>query len=160
MEFLPLELSEARSLVVTTFRKKWDDALAVTLRNTALGDLRSDASPSPWVRFKARRLDVAFLRLRTGHCGLQAHRSRLRLVDSASCFWCSSLPETVDHFLLFCPRFHGPRTSLRSRLSALGVRRLTLAVLLDGAGFDPPLRRQILSETARFLNDTRQLSRI
>ena len=160
VEFLQLELSEAKSLVAKALHRQWDTTLAMALQTTALGELRSDSSPSPWVRFKNRRLDVAFLRLRIGHCGLQAHRHRLRLVDSASCIWCSNLPETVEHFLLFCPRFHGPRTSLRSRLSALGVRRFTLAILLDGAGFDPPLRRQILSETARFLSDTRQLSRL
>lgn len=159
-EPLQLELCEATLGIRKAMLNNWDTALTTKLQTTALGLVRTDASPSPWTRSSCRRLDVAILRLRIGHCGLQAHKHRLRLVDSPYCSWCQTQEETVEHFLLLCPRFHSLRTTLRSRLSNLGVRQLTLAILLDGAGFGPPLRSLILHETAHFLTNSGQLSRL
>ncbi|KAJ6630129.1 hypothetical protein B0H10DRAFT_1638349, partial [Mycena sp. CBHHK59/15] len=63
--------------------------------------------------------------LRTAHIGLNKYLHRVRAVDSALCPRCH-VPETVDHYLLTCKRYLGPRHSLRLTLK----RPLSLRALL------------------------------
>ncbi|MPC72724.1 hypothetical protein E2C01_067036 [Portunus trituberculatus] len=44
--------------------------------------------------------------LRLGHNTLSAHLHRLRLSHDPFCPWCRTTPETMEHFLFQCPRFH------------------------------------------------------
>lgn len=159
-EPLHLEYQDAQNCTKKKFRRRWDTELKELLEETTLGQIRRNTSPAPWSRNKYRHLDVALFRLRTGHCGLNKHRHRLHLSDSPYCRWCQDQEETVEHFLLHCHRFYSLRTTLRACLSRLGIQQLTLAVLLDGAGFDPPVRQEILNETTKFITDSGQLSRI
>lgn len=53
--------------------------------------------------------------LRTGHVALNQYLHRIGAVDSPLCTRCGEL-ETVDHFLLRCPRFLEPRQTLRGQL--------------------------------------------
>src|SRR5271155_6284529 len=65
----------------------------------------------------AKRSDIAMLsRLRTGHCSLNQYLHRFHHEDSPECTCGSGAPETVEHFLIHCPKYDcttkkGPNSS-------------------------------------------------
>ena len=78
-----------------------------------MGLYRQDSSPQPWMR-KTSRVLVVLTRLRLSHTRLTAHLHRLRLSPAPYCPWCQTVPETIEHFLLHCPRFYLHRAVLQS----------------------------------------------
>ena len=69
-----------------------------------------------------RQQQVTILRLRTGHCRLNAHMYRLKLATTPLCP-CGTAPQTPEHVLQTCPNFSSLRqktwpsgTSLHSKL--------------------------------------------
>ena len=157
---LPLPLSTAKRLLPRICRSTWDSTLSNALRITSMGQYRSDSSPQPWVRQRSRVLDVALTRLRLGHIRLNAHLHRLRLSPDPNCPWCRSVPDTIDHLLLQCPRFHSQRVLLRSQLIALRIPTFDLPTLLAAAGVHPTQQHTVLRLTCAFLKKTGQLSRL
>ncbi|MPC91706.1 hypothetical protein E2C01_086762 [Portunus trituberculatus] len=109
---------------------------------------------------ESRVLDVAVTRLRLGHTRLTAHLHRLHLSPDPYCPWCRTAPETIEHFLLHCPRFHSHRVVLRSRLLALDVTTFDLPTLLSAAGVHPSRQPTVIRLTCAFLRKTDQLSRL
>ena len=84
-------------------------------------------------------MDTA-LRLRTGHCGLAKHLSRLGLRDTASCP-CGAEEQTPAHILQTCPHLHDIRlqvwpadTSLSTKLWGLGDDLRSTVRFADAAG--------------------------
>ncbi|KAG0697406.1 Histone deacetylase 11 [Chionoecetes opilio] len=130
----PLPLSTATRLISRVCRSTWNNMLGDALRITSMGQYRSDSSPQPWIRKKSRVLDVTLTRLRLGHTRLTAHLHRLCLSPDPHCPWCMNIPETIEHFLLQCPRFHSHRVVLQSQLLALNVTTFDLPTLLAAAG--------------------------
>ncbi|KAJ7770365.1 hypothetical protein B0H14DRAFT_3509281 [Mycena olivaceomarginata] len=65
--------------------------------------------------------------LRTGHIGLNAYLHRFKLAPSPLCPHCLTPPESVPHFLLFCPAHRSHRLRLIARI---GSARLSLRSLL------------------------------
>ena len=156
----PLPLSTAKRLISRVCRSASDTSLATGLRITSMGQYRHDSSPQPWVRKQSRALDVALTRLRLGHTTLNAHLHRLRLAPEPHCPWCRSVPETIEHFLLQCPRFHSHRVQLRTQLIALRVPTFDLPTLLAATGVNPTKQHAVLRLTCAFLKKTGQLSRL
>ncbi|KAG0722668.1 Mitochondrial intermediate peptidase [Chionoecetes opilio] len=131
--------------------------LGDALRITSMGQYRSDSSPQPWIRKKSRVLDVTLTRLRLGHTTLTAHLHHLRLSPDPHCPWCMNFPETIEHFLLQCPRFHSHRVVLHSQLLALNVTTFDLPTLLAAAGVPPSRQHAVIRLTCAFLRKTGQL---
>ncbi|MPD00643.1 hypothetical protein E2C01_096129 [Portunus trituberculatus] len=69
-------------------------------------------------------------------------------------------PDTIEHFLLHCPRFHSHHTALRSRLSALAIITLHLPTVLAASGVHPSWQPAVLHLTCAFLRKTGQLSHL
>ena len=93
-----------------------------------------------------RRFTSILTQLRTNHVPLQAYLHRFKLVDSPICPHCEEAPETVTHYIMFCPKFATQRRQLRS---CLGQRtHLDLGILGDSKCL-PDLFRFIKS-TNRF----------
>lgn len=67
-------------------------------------------------------------RLITGHVQLRQHLHRLRATDSPMCEHCQTVPETVAHFLLRCPRYSSERYLY---LESLGRDFLVLGFLFS-----------------------------
>ncbi|XP_045126267.1 uncharacterized protein LOC123513261 [Portunus trituberculatus] len=111
---LPLPLSTAKCIISRKCHSTWDTSLNTALLTTSLGQYRCNSSPQPWMRQQSRVLDVALTRLRLGHTRLTAHLHRLHLSPDPYCPWCRTVPETIEHFLLHCPRFHSHRVVLCS----------------------------------------------
>ncbi|KAG0728970.1 Exportin-6-B [Chionoecetes opilio] len=72
------------------------------------------ADVKPWIRKKSSVLDVTLTRLRLGHTTLTANLHRLRLSPDPHCPWCRNVSETIEHFLLQCPRFHSHHVVLHT----------------------------------------------
>ena len=151
MVHCPFDSRRFSQLVMNTCRSLWNESISYDLSRTTLGMYRTDSTPQPWVRSNHRALDAVMVRLRIGHVELAAHLYRLHLVPSPYCKWCISQEESVEHFLLQCPRFYSLRTILSNCLSTLGVQILTLPVLLSGHGLSEDVREKALKFTFDFL---------
>ncbi|KAG0719748.1 COP9 signalosome complex subunit 4 [Chionoecetes opilio] len=112
------------------------------------------------IRKKSRILDVTLTCLRLRHTTLTVHLHRLRLSPDPHCPWCMNIPETIEHFLLQCPRFHSHRVMLHSELLALNVTTFDLPTLLAAAGVSPSRQHAIIRLTCAFLRKTGQLPRL
>ncbi|KAG0721067.1 DNA repair protein RAD51 3 [Chionoecetes opilio] len=153
----PLPLSAAKRLISRVCRSTWNNTLGDALRITSMGQYRSDSSPQPWIRKKSRVLDVTLTRLRLWHTTLTVHRHRLRLSPDPHCPWCMNFPETIEHFLLQCRRFHSHRVVLHSQLLALNINTFDLPTLLAAAGVPPSRQHAVIRLTCAFLRKTGQL---
>ncbi len=149
----------ASSAVLAACSAQWTVELRRLLPNSAIGQHRVDALPHPWARGSSRTLDVALTRLRIGHCRLEAHLYRLHLTPTPYCQWCLTEAETIEHFLLVCPRHFSHRTVLRAGVAALGAA-FSIPVILGGKGLDDQGRRKIRRLTESFLRGSGQLARI
>ncbi|MPC82989.1 hypothetical protein E2C01_077678 [Portunus trituberculatus] len=125
-----------------------------------MGQYRSDSSPQPWVRKTSRKLDVALTCLRLGYTRLTAHLHHMSLAPDPYFPWCISIPETMKHFMLECPRFHSHHVVLQEQLRALGVTTFDLPTLLGVTGIDSSQQSVVLRLTCAFLNKTNQLQRL
>nr|XP_053638134.1 uncharacterized protein LOC128692832 [Cherax quadricarinatus] len=148
---LALGHSDFTRAVWKGIRHQWQEGLAHSLSSSGLGSVRTFNGPCPWAHHPNRLVDVALNRLRVRHSRLVAHLYRLQMMDSPYCPWCPSQPETVEHFLLWCPHYHFAQTTLRVALRTLGVHTFTLPVLLNGEGFRPLDYQEILACSCSFL---------
>ncbi|KAG0698537.1 hypothetical protein GWK47_026015 [Chionoecetes opilio] len=65
-----------------------------------------------------------------------------------------NVSETIEHFLLQCPRFHSHRVVLRSQLLTLNVATCDLPTLLAAAGVHPSWQHAVIRLTCAFLRKT------
>ena len=138
----------------------WNQHLSDNITTTTLGNVRITAKPHPWTYSTDRHLDTAITRLRIGHCGLNAHVHRLGMILSPDCPWCRGTPETIDHFLLHCPRHYSHRTHLRHSLAALGIHNITSEFLLGSEQLPDTTNFKIIHFLQKFLKETGHLHRI
>ena len=83
------------------------------------------------------------IQLRTGHCGLNSYLHRFGLADSPLCD-CGTGEETVEHFLLECPRYREQRAEMRNKA---GTGNMRVDALLGTSEI-------IVKCTEKFINDT------
>ncbi|KAG0702995.1 Calcium-dependent secretion activator [Chionoecetes opilio] len=70
---------------------------------------------------------------------------------------CRNVSETIEHFLLQCPRFYSHRVVLHTQLLALNVATCDLPTLLAAAGVHPSRQHAVIRLTCAFLRKTGQL---
>ncbi|MPC76413.1 hypothetical protein E2C01_070823 [Portunus trituberculatus] len=121
-----------------------------------MGLYRNDSSPQPWVRKTSCQLDVTLTRLCLGHTRLTAHLHRLHISPDLYCPWCPTVPETIKHFLLECPRFYSHRTVLRTQLLTLGMNTFDMPTLLGATGVHPSRQSTVICLTCAFLKKSGQ----
>ncbi|KAG0721670.1 hypothetical protein GWK47_046009 [Chionoecetes opilio] len=76
------------------------------------------------------------------------------------CPWCRNVSETIEHFLLQCPRFQSHCVVLRSQLLTLNVATCDLPTLLAAAGVHPSRQHAVICLTCAFLRKTGQVQRL
>ena len=59
--------------------------------------------------------------MRLGLSPLNSHRFTYHLVSDPFCPHCDFVPETIEHFMLFCPQYATAWTVLFNALSDIGV---------------------------------------
>lgn len=93
---------------------------------------------------------TTYVRLRTGHLGLNKHLFRIKKSDSPMCK-CGALQETVEHYLTVRPCFNRARHVLRN---TLGRKASHATYLLFDQEARLPLMK-FVSATKRFIPPTR-----
>ena len=137
---------------------RWQEDRKVVLDLSKLGLLRRKNLTVPFSpQLKSRKVVTSILRLRIGHCSLRAHLYRLNLVDSPNCA-CGS-PESIEHVLLFCPKYYSSRVQLRQSLLTL---RLPFVVgnILGGDDVEVDKQGEVFRLLAVFLCSTGLVDRI
>lgn len=157
-----MEQGDMKGLLKEKAHTHWYESRNIELKQKDLGEIRDTTGISPWSRFKDRTVDSAILRLRVGHHGLNAWLYRFNLSPSPDCGWCPNNPETREHVLLRCSKYKEQRKKLFNMLSKRGVNAddINVAILLDGAGFTPHIRRYILRHVACFIKSTGLVKRL
>ena len=102
--------------------------------------------PALYNKIPSRNLCAKTIQLRTGHCGLNKYLCRVGIIDSPDCE-CGGGQETVEHFLLECPRYREQRRMLRNKVGGGGMR---VDVLLGNW-------KTIVEHTADFITNTGRL---
>ncbi len=93
-----------------------------------------------------RRQVSILIQLRTGHILLQAYLHRFKLSDTPICTTCRNEPETVTHYLLYCPSYTTQRRRLRRTLGR--DHSLSLEILGDERRIKPLM--EFINDTKRF----------
>ena len=94
-------------------------------------------------------------RLRLGYTRLNKHMFRIGISDSPNCIYCN-IPETIDHYLLHCPRYHSYRTELKRKLEELGIKTISKNILLGGGTIDKEKKLKILKCTQKYIKETKK----
>ena len=68
----------------------------------------------------SRRYSRIFFRITTGHCGLNQHLHRIGKHENGLCELCGT-EETMEHFILKCPRYENHRQTLLQAITRHGV---------------------------------------
>ena len=76
--------------------------------------------------------------------------NKICLDDSPDCPHCG-VPETVNHFLLQCYRFHSIRTELKENLRELGVQDFNTTILLGGSNYKKEIKLKIHKYVLKFI---------
>ena len=107
--------------------------------------LRRNGNESGLVLYNklSRNTSGKIIQLRTGHCGLNSYLHRFGIAESPACE-CGTGQETVEHFLLECPRYRNQRTEMRRKA---GTGNMRVDVLLGSS-------KAILEFTEKYINDT------
>jgi len=95
-----------------------------------------------------KRFEIALLsRLRTGHCSLNQYLHRFHHEESPECSCGSGAIETVEHFLIHCPKYDKERSKL---IKNVGVGGMWIEKLLGYPKFIK-LTLDYVKETGRFV---------
>ena len=97
----------------------------------------------------SRKSASLIFQLRVGHAPVNQYLHRFKKVDSPRCPACRHLKETVEHFILQCPKYAHKRWSL---LRNAGSRHPKLTRILSSSKLVLPLANYI-EATGRFEHD-------
>ena len=84
------------------------------------------------------------------------------LTTSSDCLYCPGTRETIQHYLLYCPRQVLPRDKLFRRLNSIGITDdiITVSLLLSGSDFIPGIRRKIFLFLFDYFKDTDKIDQL
>ena len=150
--------SEINKIMENQWKKRWDREFTLKRVGGAIREIKSTVSYWPWCSLPDnRKMETCLARLRIGHSGLRANRSRFGNEISPFCE-CGE-PESVRHVLLDCQKYLSHRNILRGDIQNLDIE-FNIKNLLGGA--DVALASQLLirQSLSKFLDDTDLSSRI
>lgn len=137
-----------KRLIWEKWKALWVSIISNTGRGNFLFSCKDKLSSWPWSCHKIRAVETALAKMRIGHAGVKYHLNRIGKADGDLCS--CGLVDTIDHFLLSCPKYNLLRLRLEHSLRSLGVP-LTRKNLLGGGPFEEPVQRVILESVATFL---------
>jgi ribonuclease HI len=114
------------SIIKTKWNHHWSQNKSASHLRRILIKSGNKPGPKLYNNITTRASCAILVQLRTGHCGLNKHLHRLKLVNSAYCA-CGYGKETVEHFLLECRRYKEERKQLRK---SAGWRMMKMEKLL------------------------------
>ena len=138
------------------WNKHWQDQIRLTNKGVALLESRTSIQQKIPITTRNRRLEIVIYRLRMGHVGLAKYLHRFNMKDTEQCESCF-VPETVQHFLLYCSRYATERQIMFSNLRKMGVMHMTLRCLLGGEQKGVVFNRCVLNQTMKYITMTGRL---
>ena len=133
----------------------WKEKVNLMARGRFLRQHRAEVKRCEWTYSKNRRTEVVMSRLRIGHVGVNEYLHRLNMIESALCPNCQEV-ETIDHFLLRCPKYAISRDALIVTVNKLNVD-FTSNILLGGGDHEVYKKKLITQALARFLIGTGEI---
>jgi endonuclease/exonuclease/phosphatase (EEP) superfamily protein YafD len=139
--------SEIKKLATETLCEAWNKDTAAPHLRKIIGPIQSkppgrdlyNSAPN-------RKIAAALAQLRTGHCGLNYYLWRFKKIESSKCEGCGYERETVEHYLLECPKFREERRKLRDKIG--GVGKMKVKTLLGD--------KKIIGRTMEFVTNTKR----
>ena len=100
------------------------------------------------MQLRNRRHQIIINRLRMGHIGLRAYLNRFSMSDEQYCenpvCYFQEFPETIEHFLLYCPLYTSIRNNLKKNLTEMKVTLFDVKTLLLGREEYSKMSRKII----------------
>lgn len=146
---LPQSISAAIRAQRDISKKRWSNEWTksprhrLAARYNASSPSHSDANR---LLSQPKHLTATYIRLRTGHVGLNKHLYRINKADSPRCR-CGASEESVEHFLLVCPLYNRAR---HLTFGHLGRKATQISYLLTQREVLPRLMKYITA-TKRFV---------
>jgi ribonuclease HI len=149
---VPVSKEDKAREIAAVINKKWSEEWVVSINTTGKGmdlyNVKSELGYWPWSSNKCRIAETALAKLRIGHVGLNRYLNRFKLIDTDLCA-CGEI-ETVEHYLLHCPRHEQFRSILRDKLQVIGVG-LSVRNVLGGGLFEKEKQFKIRNYATQYL---------
>ena len=154
----PVPIAENFASCCNAVWEEWRRDRETELKFSKLGPLREDNLALRLnTHLSSRSLVTAILRLRIGHCGLQSHLFTLNLEASPNCS-CGQV-ETIEHVLMYCPKYYSHRVIMKHALYTLGVP-IELKKLLGHDSQSDVVQKKLYRHLAVFLQSTGLINKI
>ena len=150
---VPLDLSETKTLIKEEQTLDWQRFYEGERDSLHIGYIKESSTTWSWLPHRHRRVDIAMTRLRIGHVGLNEYLTKFNMAHDENCSHCN-VPESVQHFLIYCGKYQDIRGKLRTSLRQLGVTSFTVKILLGGGDFTKDTQKQIMDVVGKFLLET------
>ena len=155
-------LSVMKQKLHNRFNHYWNTETNISQKGLFLKGIRDEVGYNPILfHSKNRRAQVVMNRLRMGHVGVRSYLYRFHMAEDEYCqnppCHQDETPETIEHFLLYCPATQSARQALTTRLQNIGVNDLSLKTLLLG---NPDFRVKnsiIFGYVYQFLSETNRV---
>ena len=134
------------------WKRNWKCGVLLSGKGKHLSGLQKEIKDNSWLKIKSRRIETAITRMRLGHAGINQHLYRFELYDSPLCEICRT-PETIEHFLLNCPKYDVFRRRLRATFSD-GPWDFTLGNVLCFGDYPTSTLLKQLDALSTFLMET------
>ena len=124
------------------WQKTWEAGATARHLRRILAREGAEAGPKLYNEIPNRESASTLVQLRTGHCRLNKYLYRMGKKDSAM-YECEQGEETVEHYLLECPKYREQRRELRKEV---GIEKMNVAGLLGG--------HKIYQHTRKYVGET------
>ena len=136
---VPLSKNEAKDLVMQFCKNKWRTIYQDVGQESQYKTFYPSPTKSPIAGNLSRKYAYILFRMATGHCKLNQHLHRIACHVNGECDNCHT-PETIDHFILTCPKYEDMRQDLMTTAKRRSIK-LNLPDL-----FRSPYTQSLLAE--------------
>ena len=105
----PCDLRAVTKTLCSKAKVKWINEWDSDERGRSMYSFLPKPNRNDPINSLPRKAQSAIFQMRTGHCRLNSHLSRIKRNHSPMCRHCKLAIETVDHFLFECPALTGER---------------------------------------------------
>jgi len=158
----PISQSDIKKSTKDAMDIKWQRRWEITDKARQLFELRPLAA-SKTIDYRGTTNQRTLLQLQSGHTSLRDHLHRLGCKEDPLCN-CGE-PETLEHFLIHCPKYESAREALVSNIylqTGIRMSAITPQLLLTSGKEDPwkDNRRVIITELDKFITESGRFSKI
>ena len=149
------QLVELKYLYNQFWNQYWKEEVNITQKGKFLRGIMDNINKQQIIKFKERRIEVIFHRLRIGHVGLKQYLYRFNMATDEECNYCKRI-ESVEHYLLKCNKYDRQRETLVRDLGKEGIsrREINIKILLGGGEYNIKKNRKILTVTKNYIKET------